>query len=77
MSKNIKVYSPEKLLNAGIKWTLTGTSESRMNYEKSDEEIALNTKAALDGGMNVMVCVGERLEDRKIGKTLEVCARQL
>jgi triosephosphate isomerase len=29
----------------------------------------------LENGMKVMACIGEKLEERESGKTLEVCAR--
>lgn len=58
-----------------IHWTLTGHSERRTLFHESDEDVALKTKIALENGMNVMVCIGEQLEERESGKTGEVNAR--
>ena len=56
---------------------MTGQSEERIFFRQSEEEVAKKTKAALENGMSVMVCIGERLEERENGKTGEVIARQL
>ena len=41
--------------DAGIKYTLTGQSERRALYVKSDEDVAKKIKVALDHGMTVLV----------------------
>lgn len=69
--------SPEQLKDLGINWTLTGHSERRTIIKESDEFIADKTKFALDSGVKVILCIGETLEERKAGITIEVCARQL
>ena len=61
----------------GISWTLTGHSERRSLFHETDEDVAIKTKAAIDEGMTVMLCIGEQLEERESGKTGEVNARQL
>ncbi|KAG5422289.1 TPI1 [Candida metapsilosis] len=67
----------EQVLDLGAKWTLTGHSERRTIIKESDEFIAEKTKYALDKGLSVILCIGETLEERKGGITLDVCARQL
>jgi len=67
----------DQLTDAGIKWTLTGHSERRTLFKETDEDVALKTKVAIENGMNVMLCIGELLEERESGKTGEVNARQL
>ncbi|KAF4943885.1 hypothetical protein F66182_18702, partial [Fusarium sp. NRRL 66182] len=39
--------------------------------------VARKTKAAIDGGLSVILCIGESLEEREGGKTIEVVTRQL
>ena len=39
--------------------------------------VASKTKAALDGGVSVILCCGESLEQREAGKTIEVVNNQL
>lgn len=69
--------SPSQLKDLGAKWSLTGHSERRTIIKESDEFIAEKTKFALDSGLSVILCIGETLEERKSGITLQVCARQL
>jgi len=68
--------SVEQLKQDGIHWTLLGHSERRQAGE-SDELIAKKTKAALEGGLNVILCIGESADERRDNKTEEVNARQL
>ncbi|KAI5952582.1 TPI1 [Candida jiufengensis] len=67
----------EQVVDLGAKWTLTGHSERRTIIKESDDFIAEKTKYALDKGLKVILCIGETLDERKSGITLEVCARQL
>ena len=67
----------DQLTDIGIKWTLTGHSERRSLFGETDKDVAIKTKIAIENGMNVMVCIGELLEERESGKTNEVNARQL
>ncbi|KAK6460450.1 triosephosphate isomerase [Scheffersomyces coipomensis] len=69
--------SPQQLKDLGVHWTLTGHSERRTIIKESDEFIAEKTKFALDSGVSVILCIGETLEERQGGITLEVTARQL
>ncbi|ODV79396.1 Triosephosphate isomerase [Suhomyces tanzawaensis NRRL Y-17324] len=69
--------SPNQVLDLGAKWTLTGHSERRTIIKESDEFIAEKTKFALEQGLSVILCIGETLEERKSGVTLDVTARQL
>ena len=39
----------------------------------SGEKVAF----ALDQGLNIIPCIGEKLEERQAGKTNDVCFRQL
>jgi Triosephosphate isomerase len=39
--------------------------------------VAQKTRAALDAKLNVILCIGETLEQRESGKTVEVCEEQL
>ena len=39
--------------------------------------VATKTRAAIDAGLKVILCIGETLEQRESGKTAEVCQEQL
>lgn len=54
--------SAEQLKDAGIQWVLIGHSERRSLLGESDQFIASKTKAALEQGLNVILCIGESLE---------------
>ena len=57
-------FSPELLVDSGIKWTLTGLSERRVGFgypgEPSDV-VGVKTKNAVDCGMSVIACIGEQV----------------
>lgn len=68
----------------GVGWTLTGHSERRrrkqtrnLGHDEHAESVANKTQHALAVGLNVILCVGETLQDRETGKTLEVVFSQL
>lgn len=65
------------LQDSKIPWTILGHSERRTVLGESDALVAAKTKAALDGGLGVILCCGESLEEREAGKTIAVVTRQL
>jgi len=69
--------SAEQLKDSGISWTLAGHSERRVILREDDAFVASKTKAALDAGLKVILCVGETLEQREGNKTIEVVESQL
>jgi triosephosphate isomerase len=69
--------SVSQLKEAGINWTILGHSERRQLLKEDDEFVASKTKAAIDGGIGVILCCGESLEQREAGKTIEVVNAQL
>jgi triosephosphate isomerase len=60
----------------GAKWVVLGHSERRTAYEEDDALVVAKTRAAMRAGLTPIVCVGESLEERQAGRTLEVVARQ-
>jgi triosephosphate isomerase len=73
-------HSAEMLVDAGIKWTLTGHSERRMGFGgpgESSETVALKTARAIRAGLSVILCIGEQLTERESGVTMDVCRAQL
>ncbi|CUA69824.1 triosephosphate isomerase (TIM) [Rhizoctonia solani] len=69
--------SPAQLVDAGIPWVILGHSERRTLFGDTDEIVADKTKAALDAGLSVILCIGETLDEREAGITVKVCERQL
>lgn len=68
-----------QLKGDGIDWVILGHSERRAKntINESDEKVALKTKAALEGGLKVVLCIGESEQEREKGETVQVVVRQL
>jgi triosephosphate isomerase len=69
--------SGSMLMDMGCRFVLVGHSERRSIYGESDKGVALRFKAALDAGLEPVLCVGETLEEREAGQTEAVVERQL
>ncbi|WVR07387.1 triose-phosphate isomerase [Kwoniella sp. DSM 27419] len=69
--------SPSQLKDAGIHWVILGHSERRSLFGDTDKLVADKTKAALGAGLAVIACIGESLEQREKGETMNVVERQL
>jgi triosephosphate isomerase len=46
-------------------------------FAETDEQVADKFKACLANGLSPVLCVGETLQQRKAGQTMEVVARQI
>ena len=69
--------SAEMLLDAGAALTIVGHSERRDAQRESDSEVQAKAHAALERGLNVILCVGERLEVRERGEAIAAVLAQL
>lgn len=67
----------DMLVDLAIKWVILGHSERRTIFKESDDTIADKVEYALSKGLSVIACIGELLEERENGKTMEVNQRQL
>lgn len=65
------------LKDLGVGTVILGHSERRAIYGESDALINAKTKLALSEGFEVVLCVGETLEEREAGKLEEVLSRQI
>lgn len=65
------------LKSMGIEWALAGHSERRTLNGESDEEINKQCRMLIENGMNVVLCIGETLEEFEKGLVGAVCEIQL
>lgn len=54
-----------------------GHSERRTLFHESSKVVAQKTRAALDKGLSIILCIGETLNEREAGETAKVCEEQL
>ena len=68
--------SADMLVEMGVEYVVIGHSERRQYFGETDITVNKRTIAALEAGLNVILCVGEMLEDRELGITEELVAMQ-
>ncbi|KAL0277595.1 UNVERIFIED_CONTAM: hypothetical protein PYX00_004828 [Menopon gallinae] len=68
--------SPAQLLDNGIDWVILGHSERRNVFGESNLLIAEKVAHALQSGLSVIACIGEKLEEREHGRTEAVVFEQ-
>jgi triosephosphate isomerase len=66
-----------QLVDAGCSLVLVGHSERRLLLGEGDQVVAQKFAAALSVGLIPVLCVGETMEQREAGETLQVVAHQL
>ena len=65
------------LKDAGATHVLAGHSERRADHLETDTTVCAKAKAAIAQGLVAIICVGETLQAREEGKTLDVIIAQL
>ncbi|MDR1465922.1 MAG: triose-phosphate isomerase [Oscillospiraceae bacterium] len=68
--------SAPMLKAVGVAYVIVGHSERRTLFGDSNETVRQRTRAALDAGLTVILCVGEYLEQRQQNITVEVVRTQ-
>ena len=67
-----------KMLKAiGVEYVIIGHSERRQYFAETDETVNKKLKAAFKYGLKPIVCVGETLEQREVGKAEEIVTTQI
>lgn len=69
--------SPAMLKEAGVEYVIIGHSERREYFFETDEIVNRKLVALKRNGLKGILCVGEKLEERENGKTMEVIKRQI
>ncbi len=69
--------SADMLTDLGVKYVIIGHSERRQYYGETDVSVNKKIHAAIGAGLQPIVCVGESLEQRELGITLDLIKLQV
>lgn len=69
--------APSMLADVGVRYVIVGHSERRTLFSETDENCKKKMAAAHAAGLRAILCVGETLDEREQGRTLDVVSRQL
>jgi len=69
--------SVSMLKSVGCGYVIIGHSERRKYFSETDTTVNKKVRACFDGGLIPIMCVGETLEERSAGKTLEIVKTQV
>jgi triosephosphate isomerase len=69
--------SAAMLKDAGVKYVIIGHSERRQYFGETDALVSAKVTRALEYDIRPIICVGETLEQRDMGITLEIVGAQV
>jgi triosephosphate isomerase len=69
--------SPKALQDLGVKYVIIGHSERRQMFNETNETVNKKTLAAFKYNLLPIICVGETLEQRENGETMELISSQV
>lgn len=69
--------SVNMLTSAGCSCVIVGHSERRQYFKETDEIVNRKIKISRTAGLDVILCIGESLEQREQNKTFDILDRQL
>jgi triosephosphate isomerase len=69
--------SAEMLADAGATYVIVGHSERRADHGETDALVRAKAEGAHRAGLTAIICVGETLEQRDAGETIEVVSSQV
>ncbi len=69
--------SPLMLKDVECTYVIIGHSERRQYFNETDEIVNRKIRAAQEAGLGIIFCIGETLQEREDGETLQVLKRQI
>jgi triosephosphate isomerase len=69
--------SAAMLADAGASAVIVGHSERRTDHGETDATVKAKAQAAMQAGLQTIICIGETGDERKAGRTLAVLKRQM
>jgi triosephosphate isomerase len=69
--------SAAMIREAGAGWVIVGHSERRTLFGDTDATVNRKVRAAIAATLTPIVCIGETLDEREAGRTLDVLDRQI
>mgnify|MGYP003288255474 CR=1 FL=1 len=64
--------SAQMIASTGAKYVIVGHSECRMYHGDTNATVRTKAQNALDNGLIPIICVGETMEEKQSGKTMEI-----
>lgn len=69
--------STKMLKDSNCQFCLVGHSERRQIFKQTNADVKLKTINLINEGLNPILCVGETLEEKELGKTKEILKKQI
>jgi triosephosphate isomerase len=69
--------SAQMLVDAGATLVILGHSERRQGHGERNADVAAKARAAVGAGLEPIICVGESLQERRIGRATGVVTAQV
>lgn len=69
--------SAKQVATMKVDYTIIGHSERRQYFNETNEVVRKKVSLALSENLQIILCIGETLEERSLSKTYEVLERQL
>ncbi len=64
--------SASMIADSGAKYVIVGHSERRQYHNETNDTVRQKAAAALSAGLTPIICVGETMEEKQAGKTMEI-----
>ncbi|MBO7509148.1 MAG: triose-phosphate isomerase [Alphaproteobacteria bacterium] len=60
------------ITESGAKYVIVGHSERRMYHDETNDIVRAKAEMALANGLTPIICVGETMDEKRAGKTLDI-----